>query len=76
MVFFNTAVNDLKQALSLVPAETLSDIWKNHLVLSPVGGGADLPLSPSDFKVGSLASLESVVSISLSVLGRRRLRAL
>jgi LGFP repeat-containing protein/calcineurin-like phosphoesterase family protein len=69
VIFFNTAANDLKQALSLVPPETLSDIWKNHLVLSPVGGGADLPLSPSDFKVGSLASLESVVSISLSVQG-------
>lgn len=63
-IYFNTPGNDLTHTLTLVPPETLSNVWNSHLVLSPVGGGQDLLLT-----AGSIAHVETGVEISLSVQG-------
>jgi len=69
LLFFSTPGNDLTHALSLVPPEALALMWKNHLVLSPVGGGADLPLVPGGVGTSSMTSLVTGFLISLSILG-------
>jgi LGFP repeat/Calcineurin-like phosphoesterase len=69
LIFFSTPGNDLTHALSLVPPEALSLIWQGHVVLSPVGGGADVPLSPGPVNTDSMTSLVNGISISLTAQG-------
>src|SRR5262249_55738383 len=40
---------------------------KGHLVLSPVGGGKDLGLWPGDVNTNSMTSLQTGISISVSI---------
>src|SRR5665213_2756705 len=66
LIEWSTPGNDLTHKLSLVPPSVLSDIWKDRLVLSPVGGGTEVPLLPGDPNLNSMTSLEVAVPISLT----------
>jgi hypothetical protein len=67
LIEWPTPGNDLTEKLGPnVPPEALSMVWKNRLTLSPVGGGTDVWLNPSDPNLDSMTSLETAVPISLS----------
>jgi hypothetical protein len=67
LIEWPTPGNDLTEKLGPnVPPEALSMVWKNRLTLSPVGGGTDVWLNPSDPNLDSMTSVETAVPISLS----------
>ncbi len=66
LISWSTPGNDLTHNLSLVDPAVLSNVWKNRLVLAPVGGGPEVPLWPGDPNLNSMTSLDTAVSISLT----------
>lgn len=73
LISWPTPGNDLTHKLgpgpNLVPPEALSMVWKNRLSLSPVGGGPEVWLNPSDPDLNSMTSFEVAVPIRLSTAG-------
>ncbi len=67
LIQWSTPGNDLTHKLgAIVPPEALAMVWKNRLTLSPVGGGTDVWLNPSDPNLNSMSAVDTAVPISLS----------